>query len=233
MSFRSHTNMKGFRRAIAKPYNGGMLHGNNCMMFLLVFLSLLCYGCSDEGGKGEKPAVNLYSSVSNAGRIELARMAIGKVGTVEDPSFRDASGIAAKAEALMDKMKVGQRIAVYSYDTYLRASIDMTVLRPEDIEVDEENHTVRLKLPPVKVEYEGRDITLREEHYRVSGLRTDISPAERARLKEQMNREVKKEVASDHALSARLKATAERRAIAYFTSLLADMGYQAQVSVSK
>lgn len=207
---------------------------NKLKIFLPLLVVLMCFSaCSNEKAEEASRGIDLYSSLQDVGRLDLARMSIGKVGTVADPSFRNATGFAAKAEALVDKMKVGQRIAVYSYDTYLRASIDLTALSPDDLKVDEDAHTVSLRLPPVKVDYEGRDITLREEHYRVSGLRSDVSPAERARLKEQMNREVKKEIAADPTLSARLKSAAEQRAVAYFTALLADMGYQAQVSTSK
>lgn len=193
---------------------------------------LLLVSCSHDSEE-KKPRTDVFSTLQDVGRLDLARMSVGKVGTITDPSFRKSATLAGKAEALVDKLKVGDRIAVYSYDTYLRASIDLTALTPDDITVDEDNHTVELRLPPVKVEYDGRDITLREEHYRVSGMRSDISPAERSRLKEQMNNEVKKEISADPVLSDRLRATAERRAVSYFTSLLSDMGYEGNVTVTK
>ena len=201
-------------------------------ILIAVAMVAVLSGCTQsQRQNADEHRIDLFSDMQDVGRLELARMTVGKVGTITDPSFRNASGLMAKTEAFVDKLKVGDRIAVYSYDTYLRASIDMTSLTPDDINVDEENHTVELRLPPVKVEYDGRDISLREEHYRVSGLRTDITPAERARLKEQMNQEVRKELAADPELSKKLKATAERRAVSYFSSLLSDLGYEARVVV--
>lgn len=205
--------------------------------FLLLSLAVLFGGasalssCGKEAEKDTSQQIDVFSSLQDVGRLDLARMVVGKVGAITDPSFRKAEGLMAKTEALVDKMKVGQRIGVYSYDTYILASIDLTQLRPEDVVVDEENRSVTMTLPPVTVTMEGRDIQLKEEHYRVNGLRSDISPSERARLKEQMNAEVKKEVNADNTLRDRLKASAERRAVSYFTSLLSDMGYEAHVAV--
>lgn len=180
----------------------------------------------------EPDRINAYSELRDVAKIELASMAIGKVGTIADPSFSAADGFLAKAEALVDKMKVGQRIAVYSYDTYLRATIDLSQLKPEDLSIDSIAMTATLRLPPVNIDYEGRDIRLREEHYRVNGMRSDISPAERAALKEQMNREVKREMAASNGLKKRFRSQAEAKAVSYFTALLNNWGYTADVSVT-
>lgn len=189
---------------------------------------LLC-GCG-SGSDGNVPArVGVYNELHDVAKLELAQMAVGKVGTIADPKFSEARGFLAKAEALADKMKIGQRIGVYSYDTYLRATVDLSQLRPEDVEVDTINMTAKIVLPPVTVDYEGRDIQLKEEHYRVNGMRTDITPRERAALKEQMNNEVKREIAADTSLRNKLRDSAEARGRAYFTALLANWGYSADI----
>ncbi|MBD5270011.1 MAG: DUF4230 domain-containing protein [Bacteroides sp.] len=198
-----------------------------CIM--TVALAMLGFSCGREAEEQPRQ-INIVSTLRDTGRLEVAQMSIGKVGMVSDPSFRKSEGFMAKAGALLDKIKVGDRIAVYSYDTYLHASIDLTDLSEEDVSVDEENKTVELRLPPVDVAYDGRDITLREEHYRVNGLRSQISSQERAALKEQMNTEVKRELASDKELTERLRNIGERRAKIFFASLLSDMGYEAHIS---
>lgn len=210
-----------------------MSRGLYGVMFALVMsVLLIAWGCRSESEDAESPGqeVDMVSVVRDVGRLQLARMSIGKVGTIKDPSFRKSEGLMGKAEALVDKMKVGERIAVYSYDSYIGAYIDLSKLSDDDIKVDPEKRIVNIRLPKVEVATEGRDITLREEHYRVSGMRSDISPSERAALKEQMSREVKREIAADDGLRERLREIARRRAVTFLTGMMAEMGYEARIT---
>lgn len=191
----------------------------------LLFIMAAC-------GHKEEP-VDVYSRLQSVSRLELARMTVGKVGMISDPAVGEAHGIMGKAEAMLDAVKVGKRIGVYSYDTYLTAYIDLSELSPDDIEIDRESATARVLLPPVKVMVDGREPQLHEEHYRVTGLRSSITPEERARLKAQMAREVRMELSKDQSSSDALKASAEAKAIAWFTQLLENWGYEAQVEIRK
>lgn len=183
-------------------------------------------------GRKEEP-VDVYSRLQNVSRLELSRMTVGKVGMISDPAFGDARGIIGKAEAMLDAVKVGKRIGVYSYDTYLTAYIDLSELSADDIDIDRESGTAHVILPPVRVMVDGREPQLHEEHYRVTGLRSSITPEERAALKAQMAREVKKELSNSKSSADALKASAEAKAKAWFTQLLENWGYEAQVEIRK
>lgn len=180
-------------------------------------------------GRKEEP-IDVYSRLQEVNRLELAKMTVGKVGMITDSDPGEAKSWMDKANAMVDAIKIGKRIGVYSYDTYLIAYIDMSQLQPGDITVDKDSRTASIKLPPVEIMTDGRDPQLKEEHYRVTGLRSSIKPEERARLKAQMAAEVKKELANDDGYSAMLKASAEGKAIAWFTSLMENWGYDAEVS---
>lgn len=195
----------------------------------ILLLTLFSLG-SCRGGKTEEKTVDVVSSLQDVSKLQLARMSVGKVGTITDPDLSDAKTLQQKAAAVLDKMKIGKRIGVYSYDTYLSAYIDLSELTPEDVEIDKENKVARVKLPPVKIEYEGRDLKLKEEHYRVSGLRSNITPAERAALKEQMAAELKKEVGANAEFERSLREAALHKAVQYFSILLRDWGYQPEIS---
>ncbi|MBP3289309.1 MAG: DUF4230 domain-containing protein [Muribaculaceae bacterium] len=191
--------------------------------------ALVFGGCSHKEVQ-EPERIDVYQELRDVSKLQLARMTVGKVGTIADPEFDKAKGFMEKAEAVFDKMKIGTRIGVYSYDTYLSAYIDLSELRPEDVRVDDQTMTAKVTLPPIKVEYDGRDIELREEHYRVSGLRSQITPAERASLKEQMNREVKREIASDKGFRDRVRESGRQKGISYFENLLRNWGYEPTVT---
>lgn len=170
-------------------------------------------------------SLELLTELNSVQRLELGRMTVGKVGMITDPPVSSSSGIRATAEALVNSMKIGTRIGVYSYDTYLVAYINLGKLSADDIVVDDEAKSVRLHLPPVEIMTDGRDVTLLEEHSRVTGLRSRISPQERARLKEQMAAEVRRAVQDDSSGKRRLREAAERKARVWLTYLFENRGY--------
>ena len=86
-----------------------------------------------------------------------------------------------------------------------------------------------IALPPVETEYMGRDVTIREDHYRVTGLRSDIDQDERARIKEAMNASLKAEVEANPEFRQKLEQQARAKARAYFTSIAAADGYKANI----
>ncbi len=191
-------------------------------------IALLSLSC----GHKEEP-VDVYSRLQDVSRLELSSMTVGKVGMITDPAVSDASGIMGKAEAMIDAVKVGKRIGVYSYDTYLTAYIDLSELAEEDVDIDRDAGTAHVILPPVRVMVDGREPELHEEHYRVTGLRSSITPEERARLKSQMAREVRKELAADRSASESLRSAAEAKAKAWFGDLLENWGYDAVVEIRR
>lgn len=180
--------------------------------------------------KKEESAIDVYSQLQTVSRLELARMTIGKVGMIADPEYKDAKSLEAKAEALLNSVKVGTRLGVYSYDTYVIAYVDLGKLSPDDIEIDQENRTARISLPPIEIKTDGREPQLHEEHYRVTGLRSSITPAERAALKSQMAKEVRRDMAKNNNIETLLREAAEAKGKAWFTELLENWGYAAEIS---
>lgn len=195
-----------------------------CLLLLLA--TLVGSSCSR---KVEEPEFNVFENLREVNRLELARMTVGKVGMVSDQEWGDAKTLEKKAEALFNKMKIGSRIGVYSYDTFVTAYIDLSQLRPEDVKVDRENGTVDIRLPRVRVMIDGREPQLHEEHYRVTGLRSNIRPTERATLKAQMAREVKRELASSGEAMDALRRNGEAKAREWITELAKNWNLNAKV----
>ncbi|MDO4319541.1 MAG: DUF4230 domain-containing protein [Bacteroidales bacterium] len=171
-----------------------------------------------------------YTELRSVDKLVLASMTITKMATIDDIRLSEAKGIKQTADALLSKLKIGDRVAAYSYDTYLRAYIDMSELRPDDIRVDEATKCVTINLPAVRTEFAGREPGMREDHYRVTGLRSAVDARERADLKERMNTHLKQEVEEKDTFSAALMDRAKDKARRYFESLLAPAGYSAVVT---
>lgn len=196
------------------------------LLFILMVL-LLASGCTRSE---ETPSRDFYTEVRNVDKLLLARMTISKMGMVDDMDMSKAKGEREMVAAVVDAMKIGKRCAVYSYDTYLQAYIDLSKLTPDDVSVDEKHRRIELNLPAVETEFAGRDATVREEHYRVTGLRSNISAKERAAIKEKMNRSLKDEVEHRAGFTDRLREEAERRGERFFAAMFAPAGYTVAVT---
>lgn len=191
------------------------------MRFTCSFLLLLILAsCSQKEDK-----TDYISDFRSINKLVLAQMTVSKMATVDDIGLDEATGLRQTTKALVDKFKIGTRKAAFSYDTYLRAYIDMSKLSESDVKIDRENRVVNIILPPVEVEFAGRDATIREDHYRVTGLRSDIGPEERAKIKELMNTALKAEVENNPEFTSRLEQEARLKAKTYFESLAARDGY--------
>ena len=83
----------------------------------------------------------LRSEIKDCGKLVLAEMSIRKVGKIKDKPVSESTGLKSFAMSLVDAVKPGDRVAVYSYDTYLRAYVDLTQLADEDIEINENSRT--------------------------------------------------------------------------------------------
>ncbi len=190
-----------------------------------LLLSLPAAGLWSCAGEEQRDNV-LFSEIKSVDKLILARMTVSKMATIDDIPLSEAEGLKQTSAALLDALKLGKRKAAYSYDTYLRAYIDLSSLTPDDVKVDENTKTVTLSLPPVTTEYLGRDMEIREDHYRVTGLRSEIDAAERAALKEQMNTVLKNEVKNKPMFRDKLVTEAKAKARTYFSSLLGKDGYK-------
>ncbi len=193
---------------------------------LILTACTLLTGCQDSGSRqGDQLQRHYLSEVKSVNRLVLAQMTISKMATIDDIDLSKADGMKQMAAGMLDAVKVGNRKAAYSYDTYLRAYVDLGDLTPEDLKVDEATKTITLTLPAVQTEFAGRDMEFREDHYRVSGLRSEIDAKERAEIKEQMNAALKNEVEEKSEFRGRLEAEARAKAATYFKTLLGRDGY--------
>lgn len=191
----------------------------------LIFLCVIIMG----GCTRRQPSADFYSEIRSARKLVLTELRVTKMATVRDREFDEAQTLSDRTAALIGSLKVGTRVAVYSYDTYIQSYIDLGELTPADVVVDDRNKTVSIALPEIKTDLAGRDGSLREEHYRVTGMRSAITPQERARLKERMNASLRREVESGK-YRAEAEQSARRKAVDYFTSMLAGSGYSVNVS---
>ncbi len=181
------------------------------LISLLLMTAAAFSSCNND--KSDSPH-NVYEEIIKTDKLVLASMTINKIGEYDDES----------------DWKIGKRIAVYSYNTYLIAYIDLSQLSPEDIDIDNTDGTASISLPPIKTEYRGRDISMKEEHYRVTGLRSQIGPKERAELKEKMNSSLKKEVESDPNFKTTVVEAAKRKAEIFFKQLFASRNLNVTVN---
>lgn len=194
------------------------------MLKKMTQLLAACAMIAMSGCTPKEESRDYCSEVRSVDRLVLAQMTISKMATIDDIKPGEAHGLRQTAEALIDAVKIGDRKAAYAYGTYLRASIDLSGIRPEDVRVDEKARTITLDLPAVTTEYLGRDLGIREVHYRVTGLRSQIDAGERAALKEKMNTILKNEVEERPFFREKLIAQAKTKAAAFFQSLLGAEG---------
>lgn len=203
--------------------------------FVKIFcaLALLCAAAGCGRSEAGPERIDFERTLTDLQRLRLSEMSVSKVGRITDPRLRDATDLVSAAEAALGHLKVGTRIGVYSYNTYLTCWVDLSQLRPGDVVVDEDARTVRVTLPPLEVGYAGRDMEMREEHVRVTGLRSDITPQERAELKERMAESLRREVTADPEVERLLRDEARRSAARLVTELAARQGLEAQVTFRK
>lgn len=187
---------------------------------ILVYLALISAtqlsltSCSQK--KQERDYTAFYQEIKSGNKMVFASMALTKTVSTERT----------------DWYKVGKRIAVYSYDTHLKAYIDLSLIELDDIVFDEDTKTVKVTLPPVEIEIAGRDMKMRKEYENIGLLRTEIDAKERAKLKEMANEELMKELKENPEFKQKLTETARRKARSYFEALFTSSGYTPQISFS-
>lgn len=179
---------------------------------ITLFAALLLNACAEP----EKPIdhTGIIQDVRAANKVVFASMAITKTVKSERTAW----------------YKVGKRIAVYSYDTHLRAYIDLSRLTADDLEFDDETRTVRVHMPPIEIEEAGRDMELKREYENIGLMRTELDSRERAEMKEKAAKDLKRELAGDSPFRRQLTAAAEQKARAYMESLFAAQGYTADIT---
>lgn len=191
--------------------------------------TLLFVACQKTTEESPKQTLPNITDIRNVGKLTLAEMTITKLGTIEDLGYDDAKTMRQKGKAILNYIKIGERKGAYSYDTYLRAYINLSQLSDQDLQIDSTTHIATLHLPSIETSLAGREPQLREEHYRVTGLRSNISPQERAQLKEEMNTMLRAEVKENELFNSKLSKKAEEKAQIYFTNFFKQFGYTVNI----
>lgn len=178
----------------------GMRH-----VFLAICSSLLIASCSKPDNS------ELYQEIKSVDKMFFASMAITKT-------------------AKMDRSHLfGKRIAVYSYDSYMRAYVDLSALQMDDLVFDEDAKTVKVTLPPVMTEITGRDMEMRKEYDNIGWSRDSLDSKERAEIKEVANASFMAEVEENPMFKEQLTEAAKRKARKYFETIFEANGYTASI----
>ena len=191
------------------------LNAPHITLLSLLFFAMvaLCGSCSSHE---ETPERDYVSELRSVDKLILSEMSVTKMGTIDDLRPEDSRNMGETLRAWLNTLKIGSRKGAWSYSTYMRAYIDMERITDDDIRVDKDHNRLTVRMPEIEVEITGRDGNFREEHYRVSGLRSNIGAAERARLKEEMNKLLRKEVEERPEFRNRLIETAREKGTEYF-----------------
>lgn len=195
-------------------------------LWLCVVILSFSFGCSDEHPTNpssqvlaeralEKYQSDVLSEIRSQARLVFASMAVTKTAVADDSKIW------------------GKKIGLYSFDTYLRAYIDLSQLKPEDIKWDDEAKSVLVTLPPVEIEIAGRDMTLREDYTNIGLLRSSFDSRDRAKAKEHANRDFRREFERDSSFRKILEDQARRKAQAYFKSFFSANGFTATIDFRK
>lgn len=180
---------------------------------LIIICSVIAVVLTSCEKKDNTFQTDLIQEIRSNNKMILASMSITKTAKMESS----------------DWYTIGKRIAVYSYDSYMRAFIDLSILQADDIVFDDDKMTVKITLPPIQTEITGRDMEMRKEYENIGLLRSDLDSKERAEIKEKANASFKKEVAENPVFQKQLVENAKRKARSYFESLFSSIGYTATI----
>ena len=181
-----------------------------------IYLSLLSGAVFLGVSCAKKPADHQpeYHELKSVNKLILSRAEICKTARKETTEW----------------YKVGKRIAVYSYDSYLQTYINLGAITPDDLTFDDTARAVTVTLPPIQIESAGRDMELRLEYENIGLLRSELSSQERAEMKEQANEEYRREISENSELRQTLIASGQQKARIYIESLFAARGYSASIT---
>lgn len=196
-------------------------------LILIVLLAAASICSCRKEDNADKTTV-FQSELRSVQKLILSRMTVTKMATIDDIRLSEAKGARQITSALIDAIKPGTRKAAYSYDTHLYAYVDLSALGPDDFRQTAPD-AIEISLPPIEITYEGRDLEIREEHYRVTGMRSQISASERAQLKEEMNRILKQEIADDPEYAESLRREARMKLDSYFAAFARNHGIKVKL----
>lgn len=176
---------------------------------MISFLVLFFVSCTEDPIQK-----NIYQELKSVDKMVLANMALTKTSIFNHE----------------DNFKIGKRISAYSYDNYLRAYIDLSELKEDDLRIDKSSNTITVTLPSVQTEIVGRDMEVKKVYDNVGFFRSNISAKERNEIIEKTNKDFLKELNENPMFINKLKETARNKAKIYFKQLLESEGFNVVVN---
>lgn len=117
--------------------------------------------------------------------------------------------------------KYGDRKILYQSTAYLKAGIDMSGFKSEDVKLDKENGTISVTFPQAKVLSFNMPLDeIKLEYCRVSGFRQNFTPEERLDLKQQAEAAIREDIPNMGILN-----DAEKNAKEFFSAMFSQFGY--------
>jgi len=197
--------------------------------FIYISLIFAIVACNRQ------PEPSLYFELKDINELTLAEVRIEKTFIIDDPDIHfneigSRSGIFTDAvDWLKRKTSVGKRIGVYSFGTYFSAYTDLSQLLQDDVIIDRQKKHCTIILPSIQIKEWGRDFEIKTEHERVSVYRSRLTPQEKAKAKDEASNILAKEIAENAEFKQEFISQAENKARIYFTTLLSNWGYQADI----
>lgn len=173
------------------------------ILLLSVSLASILSSCARDVEKETMEKVECLAEMTELGTVEYT---VKKIISVDDAVW----------------YKYGDRKLLFSSVAYLKAGIDMSGFKPENVKVDTKNSTIAATLPKAKLLSFNMPLEeIKQEYSRVSKLRFDFTPEERLDLKQQGEKAIREEISSLGILNE-----AEKNAEDFFTAVFTQLGYR-------
>ncbi len=174
------------------------------IIFAVVFSALVVLGCGRA--PQEDTTLKEIEGISSVKELGLVEFRIRKI---------------IKANDVGEWYKIGDRKILFSCTAYLKAGVDMSSFRIEDVVYDKEAGTVSITVPHaslLSINMPPSEIKL--EYDQVSMLRSSFTAQERNLLLRQGEKQIR-----DSVPSLGILEKAEENARAFFVSLFSKMGF--------
>jgi hypothetical protein len=197
--------------------------------------------CSEQPDNAQQ---QVYETVRDINHLQLASATVTKTYTVRDPYYDDLERtnksndvldmIQRSLHIIEHSVKIGERIGIYGLRREYAAFIDLNKISPSDISISEKDGVkhIELTLPPVEIKMLGNDFNTLIYHERTSGLRSDITEAERTLMRRKASQQMTADIDTNKSpeLDA-LRHNATHKAMEFFTTMLVNLGYSPTINI--
>lgn len=144
---------------------------NRVVLVCWTFMSLLLMGCSSESAESKREG--MVEALHNRSRLNVVQYNLHKILTHEDFSTLEGTLLGEKFSVQIP----GDRMIALPVDVVVKASVDLSALSNEDVEVDGES--IVLYLPDPQLEITSSSIDYTHEKQFLSWNRSQYSEKEK------------------------------------------------------